>query len=130
MRMLFENLRGEFGWRIQDVTLADDPRRATALKLVTELIEKVALFFGGAEKATITVEEGTRDAVEVGLEIGGAPRLMKFLAKFQSERTEKQSVQVMLRNPTPLDLAEVCGIMAETLVGLGWSTTSSSSLTT
>lgn len=118
MRQIFERLYGEFGWRVQNQLLAYDASREPVVQLVDDLSQKMRMFFGGAEKATVTIEQGSRNAAELGLEMGGGSRLFKFLGKFQSEVTEKQSLAVTLRDPTPLDLADLCGIMVETLLRL------------
>jgi len=45
----------------------------------------------------------------------GGP-VSKFLAKYQTETERKRAIKLSLRPPTPGDLAEVCGIMLETLL--------------
>lgn len=54
----------------------------------------------------------------MGGELSAAPLLSKFLAKYQTETVSKSAVKLNLRPPTPGDLADVCGIMIETLLAL------------
>ena len=117
MQEIFEILRGEFTAKVHDQTLTANPLAEPAVQIVNDLVRQTALFFGGgAEKATITVEESMRDAMETSVGFDFPAKLFRFLAKFQTDRTERHAVQVVLRNPTPRDLAELCGFMAETLV--------------
>lgn len=118
MRDLFENLRGEFKTRVLDQSLSNDPMQSPQVKLVDQLIEKIALFETGTTQVTLSLEQENRESNEVGVEAGGAPLLFKFLGKYQTQRSQKNAVQLSLRPPSALDLAEVCGIMIETLLGL------------
>ncbi len=118
LRDLFEVLRGEFKTRILDERLAASPLKNPDVRLVLQLIEKVGLFTSDVQAVELSSEEGERSAGDLGAELGGAPLLFKFLAKYQAERTQKNTVKLVLRPPTPLDVAEVCGIMVETLLRL------------
>ena len=116
---LLERLNGEFCWRTEDETLPDSPVAIPKVQLISKLMREAAIFLrDGAETATITFEESTKKALETGLDAGVPTKLLRFLAKFRTEQSEKRSLQVALRNPTPRDLAELCGIMAETLLDL------------
>ena len=116
MRELFEEFRGRFLDRIFDQRLKNDPLRSGQTRFVKQLVEKIAMFEPGTQSVTLTSEESSKEAVEAGLEIGCGTLLGKFIGKFQAERAEKGTVQLALRQPTAADLAEVCGIMAETLL--------------
>jgi hypothetical protein len=115
LRDLFEEMRGRFLNRILDQRLTEDPVRSRDVQLAKQLVEKIALFDPATESATLTLEQEDRESGDAGVELGGT-RLGKFIAKFQRERSEKRAVEVSLRPPTAVDLAEVCGIMAETLL--------------
>ena len=114
LRDLFEEMRGRFMNRILDQRLTEDPLRLGSVQLAKQLVEKIALFETGTQSATLTTEHTDSDSEETGIDLDS--KLGKFIAKFQRERSEKSGVQVSLRTPTALDLAEVCGIMAETLI--------------
>jgi hypothetical protein len=118
MKQMFEELHGEFGARVYDQRLPEDYSLKPQVCLVNQLISKISLFTPETQTVTLTLEGGAKNTAEGGFELGGAPLLAKFLAKVQTERTEKQSIQVALRPPTPLDLAQVCGIMIEALLRL------------
>ena len=116
MRELFEEMRGRFLNRILDQRLTDDPLRFVDVQIAKQLVEEVGLFQSGVTSVTLSVEHSSTDTGDIGLELGGGTKLAKFVAKFQSQRAEKNAVNLTLRPPTPADLAEVCGIMAETLL--------------
>lgn len=116
LRDLFEELRGRFFNRILDQRHADDPLRFVEVRLAKQLIEKIALFENTTQAATLTMEESRREAEEASLDLLGGTLLAKFLAKAQTERIHKNAIQLALRPPTALDLAEVCGIMIQTLL--------------
>jgi hypothetical protein len=118
LRDLFEQLRGEYSNRVWDERLSESPLKQPTIALVNQLIEKMALFKNDVQTVELTDEAGQRDSVDIGAELGGAPLLFKFLTKYQTEQTRKNAIKVSLRPPTALDLAEVCGVMVETLLRL------------
>jgi hypothetical protein len=119
MRDLFETLRAEFQVRIFNPGFPSDPLRQPIVNLARQVIDKIGLFESGVQSATLTLEESDAEVVEAGLGTSGtALLLVKFLAKYQTQRTEKNIFGVSLRPPTPIDLAEVCGVIVETLLNL------------
>ena len=116
MKAIFETMRGEYGNRIYDQRHDVDPAAQPQLVLVDNLIGHIGLFEPGIQSVSLSLEKGGKQAAEAGVELGGAPLLVKFMGKFQSEASEKQTVQLALREPTPIDLAQVCGIMVEALL--------------
>ncbi|MBM3335291.1 hypothetical protein FJY63_11575, partial [Candidatus Sumerlaeota bacterium] len=82
LRELFEEMRQRFLTRVYDQRLAHDPLSHPEVQLVRQLVEKVGLFEPGAQTATLTVEQSSRESAGAGLEIGGGTLLAKFVAKF------------------------------------------------
>jgi hypothetical protein len=119
MRELFEDLRGQYKNRLLDQRMDDNPLAQPIVALAEQLIDKIALFKNDVQAVELTYEAASKKSFDLGTELGGAPLLLKFLTKIQTEQSSKNSVKVTLRPPTPLDLAEVCGIMVETLLRLG-----------
>jgi hypothetical protein len=127
MRDLFEQFKGRFLNRLLAVHGGPiDPLMIPEVQVAKQLVEKIGLFEAGTQSATLTYEEAHRKARELGGELGTtlAPGMFgavlgKFIAKFQTERSDKTAVQLALRTPTAADLADVCGIMAETLLRHG-----------
>lgn len=118
MRELFELLRGEFMRRMSDQRLEQDFLKKPLVDIVRQLIERIALFRNDVQSVELSTEASRRDAFDVGGELSAAPLLSKFLAKYQTETVSKSAVKLNLRPPTPGDLADVCGIMIETLLTL------------
>ena len=115
MRQLFEKLNGEFCWRIDDQTLPQVPSVNPHIRAISRIAEQFRLFYGGgAAVATVTVDHASKEGGEVGTEVNG--KLVKFIARYQTEQTQKHSLAVQLRHPTESDLAEFCGLMADALV--------------
>jgi|GEM_PF-6795601 len=85
--------------------------------LVNNLIERMLLFLNEAQTATETREKSAETTLEVGGELSGL--LGKFVGKFQSKDVGKETRQVVLKPPTAEMLAELCGIILETLIALG-----------
>jgi hypothetical protein len=122
MRDLFEQFKGRFLTRLLDQRLETNPLEVTEVQLAKQLVEKIGLFESGTQSATLTYEEARRKSREIGGEFGttigptfAGTVLGKFIAKFQTERSDKAAIQLSLRPPTAADLADVCGIMVETL---------------
>lgn len=118
MRQLFETLHGEFRTRIADQRLEDDLFRHPRVSFVCQLIDKISLFETDVQTVELTTEQSSRESLDIGGELSGAPLLSKFVAKYQTEQNSKNAVKLNLRPPTPSDLAAVCGIMVETLLAL------------
>jgi hypothetical protein len=72
------------------------------------------MFLNEAQSATITREKGDEATLEVGGELTGL--LGKLLGKYQSRESAKEARQIVLKPPTAQTLAEVCGVMVETLM--------------
>jgi hypothetical protein len=116
MRDLFEDLRGKYKNRILDQRRGDNLLQQPLVSLADQLIDKIGLFRNDVQAVELTSEATQRDSFDLGTELGGAPLLFKFLTKYQTEQTQKNAIKLTLRPPTPLDLAEVCGIMVEVLL--------------
>src|SRR5205085_8513094 len=84
--------------------------------LVNNLIERMMLFLDEAQTATVTHERADESTIEVGGEL--SVLLDKFVGKFQSKNASKEARQIILKPPTAETLAELCGIMLETLMDL------------
>jgi hypothetical protein len=114
MGNLFRELLGHFRRRTQDQRLTEPVYLQPDVQLVDRLIDKMELFLNDVQSATLTTEQGSRSTLEVGGELTGL--LGKFLAKYQSEQTDKATRQVVLKPPTASTLAQVCGVMVELLL--------------
>nr|VFK22818.1 MAG: hypothetical protein BECKLFY1418C_GA0070996_11285 [Candidatus Kentron sp. LFY] len=119
MRRLFEHLEGEFSSRITDERLDENPFQRPQVQWVRQLIEKIALFEPDVQTVTLTTEQSNLRSSGIGAELNAAPLLSKFIARRQTEAMENNALQLNLRPPTPASLAEVCGVMIETLLTLG-----------
>jgi hypothetical protein len=86
--------------------------------LVIQLTEKIALFKEDVQAAELSTEDSSSDSFDVGAEFSAAPLLSKFVARYQTGAMTKNTVKLNLRPPTPSSLAEICGIMIETLLTL------------
>lgn len=116
MRDLFEQFRGRFLNRLLDPRLPVEVSRSGDVMVVRALVEKISLFEPAAQSATLSMEKLSQQSEEYSLELGGSPWLAKFVSKFRKDNSNKSGLQLTLRQPTPSDLAEICGIMAETLL--------------
>jgi hypothetical protein len=114
MANLFRQLVGHFRRRTQDQRLPTLVCEEPEVRLVDDLVDKMDLFLNDAQSATVTTERGSKIGLEVGGEVSGL--LAKFLGKHQSERTEKDTRQVVLKPPTATTLAEVCGVLVDNLL--------------
>jgi hypothetical protein len=102
--------------RVSDQRLEEDLLKKPLVDLVRQLIERIALFQNDVQSVELSTEASRREALDIGGELDAAPLLSKFLAKYQTETARKSAIKLSLRPPTPGDLAEVCGIMLETLL--------------
>jgi hypothetical protein len=114
MADLFHELVGHFRRRTQDQRLPEPVYQQDDVRLVDQLIDKIDLFLNEAQSATVTTERGSEEVLEVGGEVTGL--LGKLLGKYQSKESEKQSRQVVLKPPDATTLAEVCGVLVDTLL--------------
>ena len=119
LQQLFEKFSAFFDARLMDQKLPVDPLQTVEIRIAKQLVDRIGLFESGTQSVTLTAEDSQRRTREMAGEIGNATLLAKFIAKFQTERSQKDSVQLAVRPPTPADLADVCGIMAETLLRHG-----------
>lgn len=127
MQDVFEAFREKFNERIRDGRLDYDPTRMPEIQMVKQLVDRIQLFQPGVQTVTLSCEDSTRGGLESTFEAGAeaAPipfvskLFAKFVSKVQRDQSQRDSVQLCLRPPTPADLAEVCGIMAEALVVQG-----------
>jgi hypothetical protein len=117
MADIFRQVVGMFRERTQDQRLDEPVAGRPDVRLVNNLIERMTLFLDEAQTATLTHERATDSSIEVGGELNFL--LGKFLGKFQSKDSSKEARQVILKPPTGETLAELCGVMLETLMDLG-----------
>jgi hypothetical protein len=113
---IFRQLVGLFRERTQNERLPESVAGRPDIGIVNNLIERMLLFLNEAQTATETREKSADTTLEVGGEVSGL--LGKFVGKFQSKDTGKQTRQVVLKAPTAEMLAELCGVMLETLMAL------------
>jgi hypothetical protein len=117
MGKIFREVVGMFRERIEDQRLDEPVAGRPNVRLVNDLIERMTLFLDQAEGVTITHERTAESTIEVG---GELPFLLgKFFGKFQSKEGGREARQVVLKSPTGETLAELCGVMLETLMDLG-----------
>ena len=113
---IFRQLVGLFRERTQNERLPEPVAGRPNVGIVNNLIERMLLFLNEAQTATETQEKSADTTLEVGGEVSGL--LGKFVGKFQSKDTGKETRQVVLKAPTAEMLAELCGVMLETLMAL------------
>src|SRR5262249_51764653 len=117
---LYREFRDSFDIRIRDQKLKSDPLQISEIQISKQLVDRIALFeSSNAQTLTLTFEKAGRTASEVAGEVGGGTLLAKFIAKLQREHSHKDGIQLSVRSPTPTDLADICGIIAETLLRNG-----------
>jgi hypothetical protein len=114
MSDLFRQLLGYFRRLTQDQSLPRIVADLPDVLLVDRLIERMDLFLNDAESATVTREQGAESTFEVGCEASGL--IAKFLGKYQTKESVKESRQIILKPPTAQTLSEVCGVMVDTLL--------------
>jgi hypothetical protein len=116
MQDIFRQVVALFRERIADQHLDAPLAGRPNVQLVNDLVERMTLLLEEAQTATFTRERAAESTMEVG---GELPFLLgKFVGKFQTKDGNKESRQVVLKLPTAEMLAELCGVMLETLIDL------------
>ena len=116
MTQLFQELVGRFHNAVNDVVANEknDIRELWDVRQTQAFIDELSSYFGHGtpEEVTLTLSQETKDAMNAGFK---AP-IVGLLGRFQQSQTDGSSTQIKLRRPSPLDLAECCGLMIETLL--------------